>query len=215
MNFKSFSKRQARRIFLWALRGTARPNLLYRSRSLNQADSKPPRKLLVVRPDHLGDVLWVTPALKLLRQSLPDTEISVMVGPWGAAPLENNGDFDRLIRCEFPGFSRQPKKAWFDPYLYVLQQSRLLRSYGYDAAINLRYDFWWGALLLYLTDLPLRFGYDWPEARQFLTHRLPVPSAGQPSLLPHIPFGQTAQHSAALNLGLVPFCLTNFRRFAS
>jgi ADP-heptose:LPS heptosyltransferase len=133
-----------------------------------------------------------------------------MVGPWGAAPLENNADFDRLVRCEFPGFSRQPKKSWFDPYLYVLQQSRLLRAYGYDAAINLRYDFWWGALLLHLADLPLRFGYDWPEANQFLTHRLPVPSAAQPAVLPHIPFGQTAQHSAALNLGLAYFALQTF-----
>lgn len=210
MNLKTQAKKQARRIFLWALRGTARPNLFYRATKVTPTTINPPRKLLLIRPDHLGDVLWVTPALHLLRQALPETEITLMVGPWGASVLDNNSDFDRLVRCEFPGFSRKPKTSWFEPYLYLLQQSRLLRSYGYDAAINLRYDFWWGALLLYLADLPLRFGYDWPEASQFLTHKLPIPRPQEPSFLQHIPFGQNAQHSAAMNLGLTSYALQTF-----
>ncbi len=210
MNLKIAAKKQARRVFLWALRGTARPSLLYRARQLTPADNQPPRKLLLVRPDHLGDVLWITPALNLLRRALPDTEITAMVGPWGAAALENNPDLDRIVRCEFPGFSRQPKRSWFEPYLYVLQQSRLLRNYGYDAAINLRYDFWWGALLLYLADLPLRFGYAWPEASKFLTHALAIPTPHQTEEALQLPFGQSATHSAAQNLALARLALHTF-----
>lgn len=210
MNLKMAAKNQARRIFLWALRGTARPSLLYRTPKLTPTDIKPPHKLLLVRPDHLGDVLWITPALNLLRRALPNTEITAMVGPWGAAALENNPDLDRIIRCEFPGFSRQPKRSWFEPYLYVLQQSRLLRNYGYDAAINLRNDFWWGALLLYLADLPLRFGYAWPEASKFLTHPLAIPSPLSSPKVSQLPFGQRATHSAAMNLALARFALQTF-----
>lgn len=208
MAVKTLARQQGRRIFLWALRGTARPSLLYRAPKLPAPAFQPPKKLLLIRPDHLGDVLWVTPSLHLLRQALPDTEITIMVGPWGAASLENNPDFDRLVRCEFPGFSRKPKKSWFEPYLYVLEQSRQLRSYGYDAAINLRYDFWWGALLTYLADLPIRFGYTWPESRQFLTHKLALPASL--NVDKNVPFGQSAQHSAAMNLALARHALQTF-----
>lgn len=206
MVFKALARQQGRQIFLWALRGTARPSLLYRAPKLATQNLQPPKKLLLIRPDHLGDILLLTPALHLLRQALPQTEITLMVGPWGAASLENNTDFDRLVRCEFPGFSRKPKKSWFEPYLYVLEQSRQLRSYGYDAAINFRHDFWWGALLIYLADLPLRFGYNWPESRQFLTHSLVLPTDSHKNNL----FGHSARHAAAMNLALAQKALQTF-----
>ncbi len=162
-----------------------------------------------MRPDHLGDVLWLTPALAWLRRMLPDTEITALVGPWGADSLANNPHLDLIQRCNFPGFSRVPKTNLLEPYMYALEESRVLRAQGYDAAINFRYDFWWGALLLYLADIPVRVGYAWPEAQGFLSHPLALPGTSKTELpgLPMIPFGQTAQHSAALNLALTRFTL--------
>lgn len=207
---KAEMKKVARRFLLWNLQVAARPTLRYRAASPDL--SKPPKKLLLVRPDHLGDVLWITPALAYLRRTLPNTEITALVGSWGADSLLNNPHVDRVQRCEFPGFSRQPKGNFFDPYLYALEQSRVLRAQGYDAAINLRYDFWWGAFLLYLADIPVRVGYNWPEAQRFLTHKLSLPGERSGSLpgLPIIPFGQTSQHSAALNLGLTNYLLEQY-----
>src|SRR4051812_27296229 len=97
-------KRIVRRTFLWGLQGAARPSLRYNA---TRPDfSHPPRKLLLIRPDHLGDLLMLTPALASLRKALPQAEITVMVSPAGAASLENNPDIDRLIRCDFPGMTR-------------------------------------------------------------------------------------------------------------
>jgi len=209
MTIQQRAKRQIRRGILQGLRRVARPTLRYQA---SRPDLRqPPRKLLLIRPDHLGDVLMTTPALSLLRQALPDTEITALVGPWGAASLQNNPDVDKLVRCEFPGFSREPKANPFAPYLYALQQSRELRKQGYDAAINFRYDFWWGALLTYLTDIPVRAGYSWPEAHPFLTHRLSYePKAGL-SGTPHFAgFGQPPQHSTALSLALAEFALAQY-----
>ncbi|MEI7555927.1 glycosyltransferase family 9 protein [Candidatus Chlorohelix sp.] len=181
----------------------ARPTLLYRSTHPDL--TKPPRKLLVIRPDHLGDVLLTTPALRLLRQTLPDTEITALVGPWGAPSLVGNPDIDKLVRLSFPGFSRQPTANPLAPYLLALQQSRILRREGYDAVLNMRYDFWWGALLAYLSDIPARFGFDWDESRAFLNCRLSLRRAELPKLLS--PFGQPPQHFSALSLSLAQFML--------
>ena len=41
------------------------------------------KSILVVRPDHLGDLLFATPALSRLRQAFPDARITALVGPWG------------------------------------------------------------------------------------------------------------------------------------
>lgn len=211
MNLKQNAKKQVRRLFLQSLRVAARPTLRYHASSPDL--SRPPRKLLLLRPDHLGDVLLTTPALSLLRKALPHTEITAMVGPWGAPSLQNNPDIDRVVRCDFPGFSREPNANLFAPYLYALQQSRYLRQQGYDAAISFRYDFWWGALLTYLADIPVRFGYNWRESRPFLTH--PLRFEGKRDGLPGAPyflgFGQPPQHSTALSLALAHFALEQYR----
>ncbi|MGI9145978.1 MAG: glycosyltransferase family 9 protein, partial [Chloroflexota bacterium] len=44
-----------------------------------------PRRVLLVRPDHIGDVLLTSPAVALLRVSLPSAHLTYMVGPWSAA----------------------------------------------------------------------------------------------------------------------------------
>lgn len=197
MDLKQLLKRVVRRGFLWSLQGAARPTLRYNAAPPNF--SRPPRKLLLIRPDHLGDVLLFTPALAALHGALPDTEITVMVSPSGTASLENNPHVHRVVRCDFPGMTRQSASNILAPYLYALEQSRQLRARGYDAAINFRNDYWWGALLLYLADIPVRLGYRWPESHRFLTHQEPQPG---PEVLPGLP-GRSAMHSVAVNLILV------------
>ena len=44
-------------------------------------------RILVIRPDHLGDLLMTTPALSLLRAGLPEAVITALVGPWALPAL--------------------------------------------------------------------------------------------------------------------------------
>jgi ADP-heptose:LPS heptosyltransferase len=209
MLLKQPLKRIVRRAFLWGLQGAARPSLRYNA---TRPDfSHPPRKLLLIRPDHLGDLLMLTPALASLRKALPQAEITVMVSPAGAASLENNPDIDRLIRCDFPGMTRQTKSNPLAPYLYALEQSRQLRARGYDAAINFRDDYWWGALLLYLADIPVRVGYRWPESHRFLTHEAPLVESSD-GLPISGPFTRSPRHSVAVNLNLARRLLKLYHR---
>ncbi len=169
-------------------------------------DSMPgaaPRSLLLIRPDHLGDVLFLTPALHALRSRLPETKITLLVGPWGQAAIAGNPDVDAVVICPFPSFERRgrrggfpvvsascPRKpgqriaetiAWMrensplqmTPYRLLFATARQLRAGGYDAAVVLRFDHWWGAWLAAAAGIPRRIGYDWPETRPFLTQAVP------------------------------------------
>ena len=102
--------------------------------------------ILVIRPDHLGDLLFTTPALRLLRQNYPGARITALVGPWGAPILANNPHVDEIITLPFPGFTRQAKPSPWQPYTLLRHWARRLRG-QYDLAFVLRFDHWWGALL--------------------------------------------------------------------
>ncbi len=131
-----------------------------------------PRSLLLIRPDHLGDMLFLTPALHVLRRALPEARITLLAGPWGAEAVRNNADLDDVLLLPFPGFERRPKESAWAPYRLLREQARRLRGGGYDTAVVLRFDHWWGAWLAAAAGIPCRIGYDLPDTRPFLTRRV-------------------------------------------
>jgi ADP-heptose:LPS heptosyltransferase len=130
-------------------------------------------RILLVRPDHLGDLLLTTPVFAALKASLPDARITVMVGPWSSEVVARHPNIDRVIPCQFPGFQRASQKP-LAPYILLWSAAQQLRRQKYDLAINLRPDFWWGAALLYLAGIPRRLGYAIEPGKPFLTRTLPL-----------------------------------------
>jgi heptosyltransferase-2/heptosyltransferase-3 len=152
-----------------------------------------------MRPDHLGDVLLATPALTLLRRSLPDAEVTCLIGPWARDVLRGNPDVDVVIGCPFPGFAQRPARgelrglALLGPYLLLVSCAAQLRRRGpYDAALILRDDHWWGALLAAVAGIPIRLGVARPESAPFLTH----------AIAPHTLRDRGGRHRAEQNLVL-------------
>ncbi len=158
------SRRQAARLGLlrlWGRRYGSSPAAL------------PPRRILVIRPDHLGDLLFATPALHLLRTNFPEAHIAALIGPWGEAVLAGNPDIDEILTCPFPGFSRQPKTHPLTPYRLLQAESHRLAQRSFDLALVLRFDHWWGAWLAAAAGVPNRIGYAIDEMRPFLTRAIP------------------------------------------
>ena len=132
-----------------------------------------PRSILLIRPDHLGDMLFLTPALHALRCALPSARITILAGPWSSEVIRDNPDLDAVETCAFPGFERRPKGSALAPYRLLQETARRLRAGAYDTAVVLRFDHWWGAWLAAAAGIPRRIGYDLPETRPFLTQALP------------------------------------------
>src|SRR5260370_4002780 len=129
-------------------------------------------RILLIRPDHLGDLLLTTPVLHALRTRTPDAHISMMVGPWSSEIVARHPDIDNVITFPFPGFQRAPQKLW-TPYILLFNVAQQLRRENYDLVINLRPDFWWGAAWAYLARMPGRVGYAISPGTPFLTRALP------------------------------------------
>jgi lipopolysaccharide heptosyltransferase II len=156
-----------------AKRNSARLSLLrLAARALSPAVRRRPthvRRVLLLRPDHIGDVLLTAPAVALLRTSLPSAHLSYAVGPWSREAAEHGPPVDDLLVVPFPGFTRHPASLQA-PYTLLAREATRLRRERYDVAVILRPDHWWGALLALAAGIPVRVGGDTPETTRLLTH---------------------------------------------
>lgn len=96
-----------------------------------------PERVLVVKLDHLGDVLLATPVLSNLRRAYPNTELHVLTGAWSRVVLEKHPDVSKVIEYNSPAFCRtgQPTSLKQTFRLY-----RALRRQKYDLIVELRGD---------------------------------------------------------------------------
>ena len=96
-----------------------------------------PRRILVVKLDHLGDVLLATPVFSNLRQAYPDAELHALTGTWSRVVLERHPDVDKVLAYNSPSFSRTGQPTSLRETFQLYKQ---LRRQKYDLLVVLRND---------------------------------------------------------------------------
>lgn len=130
--------------------------------------------VLIVRPDHLGDLLFVRPALKRFREQLPGMRLTLMVGPWSQAIVEYDKNVDEIVTFPFPGFTRAKPDNPTEPYRLLFEAAKLIRDRRPAAVVILRDDHWWGALAARQAGVPIIVGSDHPVMHGPLTDHVTV-----------------------------------------
>ena len=90
--------------------------------------------ILILRPDHIGDMLLTTPLLSLLRKSFPGWHITIVSSSWALPVLEYNPNIDEIVVCDYPWLARGRKASW----IQFIQTVVDLRLKKYDIVFNLR-----------------------------------------------------------------------------
>ena len=112
-----------------------------------------PRRILVVKLDHLGDMLLATPVFSNLRSAYPHAKIHALVGRIGAHVLQNHSDVNKIIRYDARFFCRSGRPMQLR---YASRLFRSLRLNKYDLLIELRGD-WLTVLFALLKSTLYRF----------------------------------------------------------
>ncbi len=119
---------------LTLIASTAVQWLLYRKRLPHDFI---PKRILVVKLDHLGDVILATPVFSNLRQAYPNAELHALAGRWSRVVLDRHPDVDKTLEYNSPPFCRTGQatslRATFELY-------RQLRRQRYDLVVELRSD---------------------------------------------------------------------------
>jgi heptosyltransferase-1 len=133
-----------------------------------------PKKILLIKPSAIGDVVHGLPVLNLMRRRWPSAHIAWMLTPLCAGLLEGHPQLDEIILFHRRLFGR----GWYDPLAAVglLKFTSGLHRRKFGLVVDLQGLFRTGYFAA-ATHAPVRVGF--AEAREgagiFYTHRISSP----------------------------------------
>lgn len=128
---------------------------------------KNPASVLVVRLDHIGDVLLSTAVPKAIKQNFPKCRVIFLTASWAAPLLQGNPFVDEILQFDASWFSKMRYQRSARAYgLWSLL--RVLRERKIDLALGLRGDLREN-LLLFAAGIRERVGYGITGGGFFLT----------------------------------------------
>src|SRR5262249_26359355 len=116
----------------------------------------PPRNVLIQRVDQLGDMVISVPALRRLRELLPEARLVGLLSPANAELARTLKLFDEIVTIEFPDDDWERRRVMPLDKQYDLR--RRLEPFKFDVAIDLTESSVSRALLL-LSGAPFLVGF--------------------------------------------------------
>lgn len=124
------------------------------------------KRILIVNVNWLGDTLFTTPFIKALRDNYPGSHITVLTHPRCLEILEGNPRVNEIIVYDEKGKHRH----LIGKFSIVSR----LKAKEFDAAFVLRKSLT-RTMILFLSNIPERIGYDSRKAGFLLTKKIPPP----------------------------------------
>ena len=134
-------------------------------------------KILVIALRALGDMVLITPILRLLKRSQPSVELTVIADAIGYEVLLNNPHIDQLVVIDRNQHRRLSLAKRLQKELHFLSD---LRAKQFDIAVDL-FGGPRSALMALLSRAPIRCGEYTPKRlrNRFYTHCAPVSREGE------------------------------------
>lgn len=123
------------------------------------------QKILVIRVDHIGDVITTIPSLRTLRKAFPNAKISMMLRSSTKDLLVNYPYINELIIYDAPWFRGKKDFNIFKTFKFL----RSLRKKDFGLVIDFKGDLR-NIFLAYLSKAKYRLAYDVKGGDFLLTH---------------------------------------------
>lgn len=128
------------------------------------------KKILLINPFGIGDVLFTTPIIHCLKDQIPQVKIGYLCNRRTQGVLKNNPYLDKIFvyeRDEFESLRKKSFIAWLRKFKDFLNQIRKERfDLVLDFSMNTQYGFF-----SWLAGIKNRVGYDFKKRGRFLTKR--------------------------------------------
>lgn len=157
-----------------------------------KADWTEARNILCIRLDTMGDVLMTSPAIRALKESLPDRHITLLTSANGADIARSIPVIDEVIEYNAPWMKTTPERS---DSRHESAMASLLKELLFDGAViftSFSQSPLPAASMCWNADIPLRLAHCHENPYQLLTHWIPDP---EPAL--------TVRHEVRRQLDLV------------
>lgn len=118
----------------------------------NSLDERCP-KILIIKNDHLGDLILITAIFRELKKEYPNSKISVIVSKVTKPIIEKNKNVDEIIVLEAP-------KKDVKTLINYFKISKLIRKQKFDIGIDMRGGLFTTFSLLFITGIKKRIAPD-------------------------------------------------------
>ncbi len=129
------------------------------------------KKILIINPFGVGDVLFSTPVIKDIKKKFPDSFIGYLCQKQTVPILENHPLVDKLFLLTRGDLKRLRKRSYLEYLKTLILGINKIRNEKFDLAVDLsmvsQYSF-----LLWLFGVKERFGFDYKGRGIFLTNKL-------------------------------------------
>lgn len=133
-----------------------------------------PKRILLIKPSALGDVVHALPVLHLLRLRFPEAHITWLVAPPWKPLIERHPDLNDTLVFDRRGLSSAALGE--DGVGRVVGLTRELADRQFDLVLDLQ-GLLRSALMTWATHAPYRIGFDYAREGAWMayTHRIPTP----------------------------------------
>jgi ADP-heptose:LPS heptosyltransferase len=107
------------------------------------------KRILIIRPDRIGDVVLTTPLIRSIRKSFPQSFIAVMVHPSNVPLLEHNPHINEIVTDDREHADAEKKGFW--------NQVGRLRKFKFDVGL-MPFPRERHAWMMFLAGIPTRIG---------------------------------------------------------
>ncbi|MCL4418290.1 MAG: lipopolysaccharide heptosyltransferase II [Actinobacteria bacterium] len=132
------------------------------------------KKVLCIRLDSIGDVIMTSPAIRAIKETSPESKISLLTSTSGSSIANYIKEIDEVIEFDADWVKNNSQKG-----LKGLEKIiGLLKSKKFDIAIIFTVysqNPLPSAMLAYMADIPIRIGYCHENPYKLLTHWIPDP----------------------------------------
>jgi len=134
------------------------------------------RRILLIRPHHLGDFIMFTPALAAMRRRFPESEIALLAGSWSEPLIRYNPHVDRVIYHDCLWWRKIRPGSKPSSLRYIREYLRLFHSLKqgrFDLAVDFLGDLRNILLFMQLPGARYKLGFERSGGVYFLTHSRP------------------------------------------
>lgn len=131
------------------------------------------KRILIINPFGIGDVLFTTPIIHSLKDVFPEVKIGYLCNRRTAPILKNNPYIDYVFVYERDEFEKIRKKTiflWFKKILtFITELKRAHFDLALDLSLNSQYGFF-----CWVAGISERLGYNFKGRGLFLTKKIPL-----------------------------------------
>ena len=130
------------------------------------------KRILIIRPSAIGDIIMASPMIRALRRAWPDVYLAWLVDPAAQELLDHNPALDAVIRWSKENWKQLFRRGhWLKLVKEMIRLRRELRSHHFDLALDVQ-GLLRSRLLAWLCGAKTRWGFESKEPGRFLMTRI-------------------------------------------